>query len=270
MVSCPPVPWGRKFKSTFGRDPVRLTPSLALVGSLQFGISGPFDSHVYALKGPAGIVMIDVGAGTHTEQLLDNLRSDLMTDAVKALVLTHCHLDHCGGAAGVRKRTACQVIAPQLSRSVLETGDEEACGLRSAREQGTYPPDFRLEPCPVDLGVADGANFEAGGINFKAIHVRGHSEDMFCYWTHFNGHNWLFTGDAVFYGGVLGVINVRGSGMDGYRSDLRKLQGLAVEGLFPGHGLMTLKDGQKHIDRAIEQVKKGFLPPQVGQGGLVL
>jgi len=249
---------------------VRLTPSLALIGSLQFGISGPFDSHVYALRGPSGIVLVDAGAGTHTVQLLQNLRSDLGSDAVKALILTHCHLDHCGGAAGLRKSTGCQVIAPQLSRSVLETGDEDLSGLRAAREQGTYPPDFRLEPCPVDLGVVDGTNFEAAGVSFRAIHVRGHCEDMFCYWTQFNGQKWLFTGDAVFYGGVLGVINVRGSGMDGYRSDLKKLQGLAVEGLFPGHGLITLKNGQHHIDRAIELMKRGFLPPQVGQGGLVL
>jgi len=249
---------------------VRLTPSLALIGSLQFGISGLFDCHVYALKGPEGITLIDAGAGTHTEQLLENLRVDLETDAVKSLVLTHCHLDHCGGAAELRKRTGCKVIVPQVSRAILETGDEDAIGLRAAREQGTYPPDFHLAPCPVDSGVTDGDDFEAAGISFKAIHVRGHSEDMFCYWTHFNGHNWLFTGDAVFYGGVLGVINVQGSGMDGYRADLWKLQGLDVEGLFPGHGLMTLREGQKHIDRAIEFAKKGFLPPQVGQGGLVL
>lgn len=241
-----------------------------MIGSLQFGISGPFDSHVYALKAPTGIVLVDAGAGTHTEQMLQNLRSDLGSDAVKALILTHCHLDHCGGAAGLRKRTGCKVIAPQSSRSVLESGDEESSGLRAAREQGTYPADYRLEPCPVDLAVTDGTNFEVAGMNFRAIHVRGHSEDMFCYWTQFNGQNWLFTGDAVFYGGVLGVINAKGSGMDGYRSDLRKLQDLAVEGLFPGHGLMTLSDGQKHIDRAIELMKQGFLPPQVGQGGLVL
>ena len=41
---------------------MRLTKQLALVGSLQFGISGPFDCHVYALKGPEGIVLIDAGA----------------------------------------------------------------------------------------------------------------------------------------------------------------------------------------------------------------
>jgi glyoxylase-like metal-dependent hydrolase (beta-lactamase superfamily II) len=175
-----------------------------------------------------------------------------------------------GGAAEIRERAACRVIAPQVGRWILESGDEEGTGLKLARKQGTYPPDFRLSPCPVDVGAADGEDFEAAGIQFRAIHVRGHSENAFCYMTRLNGQNWFFTGDVVFYGGVLGVINVPGSGMDGYRSDFGKLQGLAVDGLFPGHGLLTLKGGQKHIDRALESLKKGILPPQVGQGGLVL
>ena len=249
---------------------MRLTGSFALIGSLQFGISGPFDCHVYALKGTEGVVLIDAGAGTHTAQLLENLRCDLGTEVVKALIITHCHLDHCGGAAELRRRTGCRVITPDMGRSILESGDEEAIGLRAAREDGTYPEDLHLERCVVDSVATDGSNIEVEGISFQALHVRGHCEDMFCYLTQSNGHRWLFTGDAVFYGGVLGVINLGGSGMEGYRSDLGKLQGLAVDGLFPGHGLLTLQGGQKHIDRAIEFSKKGFLPPQVGQGGLVL
>jgi len=43
---------------------MRISHSLALVGSLQFGVSGPVDGHVYALRGPAGIVLIDAGGGT--------------------------------------------------------------------------------------------------------------------------------------------------------------------------------------------------------------
>ena len=49
---------------------MRISHSLALVGSLQFGVSGPVDGHVYALRGPAGIVLIDAGGGTHTERIL--------------------------------------------------------------------------------------------------------------------------------------------------------------------------------------------------------
>jgi glyoxylase-like metal-dependent hydrolase (beta-lactamase superfamily II) len=248
---------------------MRINDALALVGSLQFGISGPLDCHVYAVRGPEGIVLIDAGAGTHTEQLLRNVSTDFPDAAVKALLVTHCHIDHFGGAAQIRELTACKVIAPALCRKTIETADEEASGFRAAREQSVYPSDLRLRPCPVDLAVGDGESFTAAGIAFTAIHVRGHSRDSHCYLMKHSGGNWLFTGDVVFYGGVLGVINAEGSGMEGYRSDLTKLSGLKVDGLFPGHGLFTLARGQRHLDRAMEQTRSGFVGRQIGQGDLI-
>ena len=86
---------------------MRITPSLALVASFQFGISGPLDCHVYALRGPSGVVLIDAGSGTDSELLLANLRFDLGTDEVQSLIVTHAHLDHCGGAASIAAKTRC-------------------------------------------------------------------------------------------------------------------------------------------------------------------
>jgi hydroxyacylglutathione hydrolase len=248
---------------------MRICDSLAIVGSLQFGISGRFDCHVFAVRGVSGVVLIDAGGGTHSDKLLRNLAADIPGLDVKALLLTHSHMDHCGGAASIRYLTGCQVLAPELARETLERGDEEACGLRRAREQGVYPSDFHLKACPVDAAVTDGDRFSAAGLDFTAIHVRGHSPDSFCYLTDSCGERWLFTGDAVFYGGVLGLINAEGSDMAGYRTDLQKLRRLRVQGLFPGHGLFTVSDGQRHLDCAIDQLEKGFLGPQIGQGDLL-
>lgn len=248
---------------------MRVTSSMALVASFQYGISGPFDGHVYAVRGPAGIVLIDSGAGTHTEALLANLRSDLGANNIEALIVTHGHLDHCGGAASIRSKTKCQVITAEHTRRILEQGDEEASGLRLARSQGLYAPDFRFTPCEVDKSVGDGEQFEAGGLSWKVIRVRGHSEDSACFLTQLDGKAALFSADVIFYGGVLGVINAEGSGMSGYRADLRKLSNLGIEGLFPGHGLFTLRGGQRHIDVAVEHLEQGFVPRQIGQGDLI-
>ena len=109
---------------------MRVTSSLALVASLQYGISGPSDCHVYAIRGPAGIVLLDSGAGTHTDALLANLRSDFGADDVETLLVTHGHLDHCGGAASIHSKTNCRVITTEYTRRILEQADEEASGLR--------------------------------------------------------------------------------------------------------------------------------------------
>ena len=112
---------------------MRLTSSLALVGSLQFGISGPLDCHVYALQGPEGVVLIDGGAGTHTDRMLANLSADFGTEEVEAVAMTHCHLDHSGGAASFRANTHCRVISPEQSNVALECADDESTGLSAAR-----------------------------------------------------------------------------------------------------------------------------------------
>lgn len=248
---------------------MRVTSSVALVASFQYGISGHLDCHVYAIRGPGGIVLVDSGAGTHTDALLANLRSDLGADDVETLLVTHGHLDHCGGAASIRAKTKCRVITTEYTRRILEQGDEELSGLRLARSQGVYPDDFRFTPCEVSQSFGDGEEFEAGGLAWKVIRVRGHSEDSSCFLTEIDGKRALFSADVIFYGGVLGVINAEGSGMSGYRADLRKLSNLGIEGLFPGHGLFTLRGGQRHVDVALDQLEKGFIPRQIGQGDLI-
>lgn len=248
---------------------MRVTESLAVIGGLQFGLAGPFDCSVYALRGPTGIVLIDSGAGTHTERLLENLARDLGRDAVKAVIVTHGHPDHCAGAAPLVAATGCRVMAPEMTADALERGDEDELLLSQAKEAGLYPADFDILPCPVAHRMRDGASFEAAGFEFAPIHVLGHSVDSFVIRTTIDGVECLFSGDVVFYGGILGVINAVGSGMQGYRRDFPKLAGLGIEGLFPGHGLFTLQGGQRHLDVALAQTRGFFHPRQIGQGDLI-
>ena len=248
---------------------MKILRDLNLVASLQFGLGGPLDCHVYALRGEKGLVLVDAGAGHPVEPLLENVENEFPGETVVALLLTHGHPDHCGGASRIREAYGCKVIAPAACRRVLESGDEAAIGLRRAREQGIYPADYKLRPCPVDQGVSDGETFTTAGVQFTALHVRGHSQDSFCYYTQVRSEKWLFAGDVVFYGGVLGVINADGSGMEGYREDLPKLGGLDIDGLFPGHGIFTLRGGQRHIDCAIRRLREGFLGRQIGQGDVL-
>jgi glyoxylase-like metal-dependent hydrolase (beta-lactamase superfamily II) len=70
----------------------------------------------------------------------------------------------------------------------------------------------------------------------------------------------LFTGDVVFYGGAIGLINADGSSLADYRRDLPKLSELKVDMLFPGHSVFVLRNGQKHIDRALKKLTDFVLP----------
>ena len=137
---------------------MRISRSVALIGSFQFGISGPLDCHIYAVRGPAGAALIDAGAGTHTDRVLANLRTDFETEVVDDLAITHCHLDPCGGAASLHQKTGCRVIVPEQSRAILEAADEESAGLCAAREKVSTLLSIGFSPVRLICASETGTN----------------------------------------------------------------------------------------------------------------
>jgi len=53
--------------------------------------------------------------------------------------------------------------------------------------------------------------------------------------------------------------------IDDYHKGLHKLKNLSVEGLFPGHGILMLRNGQESIDAAFKQLDSIFMPHSVSQ-----
>ncbi len=245
---------------------MRIHSSLAIVGSAQFGLSSAYDCHVYAIRAPEGIVLIDSGSGLGEEDIAQHLAVDFPELPVQAVLLTHAHMDHSGGAPGLKQRYGCAVVASDQSFHVLETANEEQSGLCRARAAGAYPANLCMTPCAIDATYSDNMQIAIAGLTFEAVHVRGHSRDSFCLLTNLAGRKVCFSGDAVFYGGILGVINSWDSRMQDYWTDLPKLKDRSIDMLLPGHGLFTLRDGQRHIAAGIESLYSGFLPVQVGQG----
>src|SRR4029078_1983243 len=119
---------------------MRITDQIYIVASLQLGISGRWDSHVYLVKGSEGLVLIDAGGGTDGETILENIRREGFdpTD-IKALLLTHNHFDHSCGAGELREKTHCKVYLSHKTQNLLEHGTAEETGLDRAIEQGVYP-----------------------------------------------------------------------------------------------------------------------------------
>jgi hydroxyacylglutathione hydrolase len=248
---------------------MRITNHLALVASSQFGISCPWDCHIYALRAPHGIILIDAGSGYSADKILDSLQEYWPNEKLVAIVLTHAHPDHACGAAILQQKTNCDVYAPATAIHWIHTGDEHATGLAEARAQGAYPADLKLLPCPAAIPYCEDEPLIIAGQAFTPLQTRGHSADSHCLLTTHHNQRLLFSGDTLFYGPVFGVINREDSGMNGYRQDLHKLESLNVDALLPGHGLFTLTGGQRHVDKALEIVHKGFLPRQIGQFDLL-
>jgi len=114
-------------------------------------------------------VLVDCGLGPGWDRVGDNIRdTGFDPGELAALVLTHCHVDHVGAAAGLRRDTGCLVIAHELDRAAIESGDPV---MTAAAWYGV-----ECAPCPVDEVVAGQSrvlSFAAGEL--VLLHVPGHT-----------------------------------------------------------------------------------------------
>ena len=73
----------------------------------------------------------------------------------------------------------------------------------------------------------------------------------------------LFAGDVIFFGGKILLQAIHDCRLDAEIRSLRKLRDLAITMLFPGHLTVSLKDGQRHIERANQVLDRLLIPEQM-------
>jgi hydroxyacylglutathione hydrolase len=243
---------------------VRLTQRISVVGggATGLGISHSLDPNVYLLSGGEELALVDAGAGWGEDRILDNVRSlGYEPERIRHIFLTHAHADHAGGAASLAERLGAQVYLSELEREALETADEEALGLSIARRNGYYPEDYRLRPCKVDVTLRGDERLRCGDLELVVIPTPGHSTGSVCFLVDTGEGAALFAGDTVFAGGRISLIVAPGSDLLAMQVSVAHLGGLNVASLLPGHGIFPLKEGQEHIDQAIEAFST-MLPPR--------
>lgn len=205
------------------------------------------------------MALVDAGLGLGAKEICENIcKEGFDPNDLGRVIITHAHLGHWGGAPYFRDEYASQVWVSALgAERLIELKDP---GLPIAMKFNRYPPDFKPRACPVDRTMADGNRIPVGSLELQAILVQGHSKDSMCFLLVENGKRALFSGDTVFYGGRIGLVNLEGYSFEDYRRDIHKLADLNIDMLFPGHGVFVLSRGQKHVYRAIHQLSDFVLP----------
>ena len=71
----------------------------------------------------------------------------------------------------------------------------------------------------------------------------------------------LFSGDAVFWGGAVVLQNVPDVSIPESADSLERLARLEFEGLLPGHLTISLANGRRHVEAAVDYFRRLRLPP---------
>jgi glyoxylase-like metal-dependent hydrolase (beta-lactamase superfamily II) len=76
-------------------------------------ISRSEDATAFIVDCGGELVMIDSGAGGSCRILQKNIEGLGLDPAdISTLILTHCHIDHIGGAPWIREKFGCRIIVP--------------------------------------------------------------------------------------------------------------------------------------------------------------
>ena len=142
------------------------------------------------------------------------------------ILLTHGHIDHCGGTAELKRQTGVPVEGPQK---------EETFWIDQLPEQGTRFGFPRLEAFTPDRWLEDGDTVTVGELLLEVRHCPGHTPGHVVFFE--RGERIAFVGDVIFQGSVGRTDFPRGDSATLVRSITQKLWPLGDDVTFvPGHG----------------------------------
>jgi len=129
-------------------------------------ISHHYDCSVYLLDA-GDLVLIDSGAGMSFDKLVSHIEQlSFNPKKLKAILVTHGHIDHIGSLHRFRKEFGVRVIAHELDANEIE-GD----GGIAAKAYGVA-----YIPCHVDLRIKGSEEtLKVGKYELKIIHIPGHT-----------------------------------------------------------------------------------------------
>jgi glyoxylase-like metal-dependent hydrolase (beta-lactamase superfamily II) len=154
------------------------------------GITAAEDAAVYLIRFDHQATLIDAGCGHAHKQLVANIGAILPDNIpIPYLFLTHCHFDHVGGAAVLRDRFGCKIVAHRLDAEYLEAADNT---VTAASWYGA-----RMEPLTIDHKIEGRKEiFKVGNGEVLAYHCPGHSPGSVVYLTRLDNKKVLFGQDV--------------------------------------------------------------------------
>jgi glyoxylase-like metal-dependent hydrolase (beta-lactamase superfamily II) len=189
------------------------------------GLSGPGDCCVYLIDaGDGASVLVDAGLGSDPEALMRNIEdTGHRVEDVRTLVLTHCHIDHIGGASLIVDRSGCEVVAHEDDRVAIEEG---IASLTAADVYGIPSPEVDV----TTVVRADGGTFDFGRAHVVIIHTPGHTPGDISLELHREGKVLMFAND------VHGPFSTKwGSDINAWRRSMNRLIAKSPDILLEGH-----------------------------------
>jgi glyoxylase-like metal-dependent hydrolase (beta-lactamase superfamily II) len=147
---------------------------------------GAFEENSYLVIDEATNRAVFIDPGDEPDRLLTMLRES--GASLDAIWLTHAHLDHIGGVAGIKRLHRVPVYLHPADLPLY---------TRASAQAAMYGLPFD-QPDPPERELADGDSVSVGSLAFDVVHVPGHAPGHVV----FRHDDVVFGGDLLFAGSI--------------------------------------------------------------------
>jgi glyoxylase-like metal-dependent hydrolase (beta-lactamase superfamily II) len=183
-------------------------------------ILGPFQENGYIVTDPATGATAVVDPGSDGDTVIAEI--ERTGHELRAIWITHAHVDHIGAIATVKRRWNVPVHLHPLDAPLYRVG---------GRQAQLYGIPYE-EPPPPDAEFADGETLSLGKLSLSVMHAPGHSPGHVV----IHGAGQALVGDCLFAGSV-GRTDLPFSNAAQLEASLARIAALPPETVIhPGHG----------------------------------
>jgi glyoxylase-like metal-dependent hydrolase (beta-lactamase superfamily II) len=221
--------------------PKEIIKGIYLIGGPD--MTDPKDCLVYLID-LEELILIDTGAGDSVDRIVSNIKGlGYKPDRLSTIILTHCHIDHVGGAGEFRKRYNAKVVIHEKDSLAVEKGDKRLTGA------SWYGVD--LKPLTVDVRLTkdeEWLSFKDKGL--LCLYTPGHTPGSISVLIELEGQNVLFGQDI--HGPFLPEF---GADLSAWQESMKRLLALNPDILCEGHfGIFRpASKAREYIERYIDE-----------------